>query len=80
MTVVAFKDCVPLGQPDPELIERIESILEEAKSGELRGIAYALVRTDGGQGVGWTGVDGTRHLLASGIMMLHHNYAARMQE
>lgn len=44
---------VPIKQPDLELIERLEQLLGEAKSGEMRSIAYSTVNLEGRVGSGW---------------------------
>lgn len=78
MSVVAFKGSIPPGQPNPDMVETLEGLLEQAKSGELRGIAYATIRTGDVTGTGWEGSDGSRHWLSSAILMLHHRYAAAL--
>lgn len=79
--VVAFDArVIPPGEADPYLVEILEKMLARAKSGDLRALGYACCYLDGSHGVGWAGADGTRHPLASGIMMLHGNYARSLVE
>lgn len=59
--------------PVPELIEDLEELLERAKSGELRAIAYALV-TEATLSTGWTGSAGTRWTLYAAAGILHQRY------
>jgi hypothetical protein len=63
------------GEPDPDIIAVLESLLERARQGHLTGLAYATVALDGAQGTGWSGVAGTRHPLGTAVMMLNHRYA-----
>lgn len=62
------------GQPSKNIIETLESLLDEARSGSLIGIAYATVRENGAQGTGWEGESGSRHTLGTAMMMLQHRY------
>lgn len=78
--VVAFKDSIPPNDPNPDLVETLEGLLARAKSGDLRGFAYATFSVGGGTGTGWDGSDGARHPIAAAIMMLHHRYAAALME
>lgn len=38
---------LPVGEPDPEMVERLEELLHEAKHGRLVGFAYASIMNDG---------------------------------
>lgn len=78
MSVVAFKNSIPPGQPNPDMVAEVERLLERAKSGELRGLAYATFATGDITGTGWVGSDGSRHPLSSAIAMLSHRYAAAL--
>ncbi len=42
---------------DPELINAIEKLLREAKSGEIRGLAYAINFNDGDTANGWVNIE-----------------------
>ena len=78
--VLAFRDSIPPGQPNQDLIDTLERLLAEAKSGDLRALAIATVREGNITGTGWDGSDGTRHPLSSAIMMLHSRYASALME
>lgn len=67
-------DILP-GEPSPDIIETVERLLEMAKSGHIRAIAYATIRESDVVGTGWDGTAGTRYSLGSAIMMLHSRYA-----
>lgn len=64
------------GAPSTGIIEDLERLLSEARSGRLVGLAYATANEDGKQGTGWAGEAGSRHPLGTAIMMLNHRYAA----
>lgn len=68
------------GEPEPGVVEALEYLLERAKRGDLTAVAYATVALSGAQATGWAGGSGTRHPLASTIMMLNHRYAAGLLE
>lgn len=74
MTVVAFKNSIPPGEANPDMVAVIEDLLDRAKSGELRGLAYATFASGDITGTGWEGSDGSRHPLSSAIAMLQHRY------
>lgn len=61
-------------EADSEIISKLEELLEMAKSGELRGVAYATVRRNNILGTGWIGTAGTRHPLSGAIGMLNTRY------
>jgi hypothetical protein len=62
------------GEPSAELVETLEYLLKDAKSGELVALGYATVRNGKVKGTGWDGMAGTRDTLGSAINMLHHRY------
>lgn len=78
--VVAFKDTVILGEANPEIVETLERLLEEAKSGELRGIAYASCKVGDVTATGWNGSDGSRHPLSTAIAVLNSRYSRALYE
>ncbi len=69
-------------EPCDDLIATLEFLLAEAKSGNLRAIAYATVR--GAKcdetGTGWDGGHGTRMPLAGSVMMLGDRYAEALRK
>ena len=75
-------DTVLPNEADPYLIETLQQLLEHAKSGELRGVAYATVygRDNGSVGTGWSGGAGTQHVLSTGVSMLQIEYTRSMME
>lgn len=80
MSVVPFKDSIPPGEPNLDMVEELERLLSEARSGELRGIAYATFKMGGSTGTGWSGSDGSRLPLGAAIMMLHSRYGEALRE
>lgn len=79
-TVVAFRDTVLVGEPNPEIVETLERLLEEAMSGELRGIAYAACKVGDVTATGWNGSDGSRHPLSTAIAVLNSRYSRALYE
>lgn len=76
------KLAIPTGtEPVADLVATLEFLLAEAKSGNLRAIAYATVR--GAKcdetGTGWSGGHGTRMPLAGSVLMLHDRYAEALR-
>jgi hypothetical protein len=67
-------------EPVDGVIEDLERLLAEAKAGTLVAFAYVSVKRDEVLGTGWAGGHGTRHLLGSGVGMLHHRYTACLLE
>lgn len=74
--ILKFSDAILPNEANPGLVETLEILLGQAKSGELRAMAYATVRTNNVRGTGWDGSDGTRDALSGAIMMLHSRYAS----
>jgi hypothetical protein len=80
--VVGLRGVVPVGEPVAEVVEALEGLLERARSGRLRAVAYVTVGADGAVGTAWSlppelghvsrGVEG--HALASGILSLGWRY------
>jgi len=73
--VFAFKDCIPPGVPDPDLVGVLSDLLGRAQSGDLRAVVYGAVSSDGALLTNWCGADGTRDKLASTILILNARYA-----
>lgn len=79
---------VPLGviantkntEPDHELICLVESLLERAKSGELRALAYVTLTSEGCIGTGWEGVSGSRWPIGTGVGLLQKRYMDALLE
>lgn len=68
------------GQPDEALVALLERLLEDARSGDLRAIAYATVRAGGAVGTGWDGGRGTRDPLSTAISILGVRYPLAVLE
>ena len=71
--VAIYGNTVP-GEPNQDMIDDLDRMLGEAKSGELQAIAYCTVR-DGHKSTGWVGNSGTSDSIAAAIAMLSHRYA-----
>jgi hypothetical protein len=78
MSVVPFGDSILPGEANPALVAELERLLSEARSGDLRAIAYGSVRAGNVLGTGWVGSDGTRNPVATVILMLHSRYASAL--
>ena len=73
--VVRFKGETLPGEPVEEVIETLESLLEAARSGDIRAFAFAIVR-ENILATGWDGAEGTRYAVGSAVAMLSHRYIA----
>jgi hypothetical protein len=65
----------PLDEPDPSVIECLEGLLAEARLGQIRAFAFALV--DGGERIktNWCSrTYGTRFYLAGAVALLSFEY------
>ena len=62
--------------PNPEVIARIEAILERAKSGELQAFAMVSVLQSQHNGTEWCAADGWFHEIVSGLSVLTHRFIA----
>jgi hypothetical protein len=71
--------CIP-DAPFEDLVEELRKLLADAESGDLRGIVYAAVRSDGIKRTGWAAAAGTRDALATALMVLQHRYVIDLQE
>jgi hypothetical protein len=65
--------------PFPALVEELERLLAEAKSGTLRAAAWAIVRTDGMSpdaevATGWAQAGSTNFALSAAIARLTHRW------
>lgn len=78
--IVAFKDSIPPGEVNEDMVATLESLLARAKSGDLRGFAYATFSIGDITGTGWEGSDGSRHPLSSAISILQQRYTRALME
>ena len=71
MAVISFKGGTPIAPdaPSQDVIEVLETLLERAKAGRIRGIAYAYAETDN-VGNGWAGAPGAYHPMSTAIFGL----------
>jgi hypothetical protein len=67
------------GEPNGDLVQTLEGLLEDARSGKLRALAYCTVRNTDLIGTGWDGSSGTRYPLGSAILILQSRYANGLQ-
>lgn len=72
----------PANEVNDRLVEHLETMLAQAKSGQLVGAAYAGVYADGSGRTGWERPSGLimHDALAAGIMHLQYRYAKAMVE
>jgi hypothetical protein len=57
-----------------EIVEILEAMLEEAKSGHLTGLAYAYSTREGQCLTGWESMAGHENTMAVAIMQLFYRY------
>lgn len=74
--VFSIGGATPPGQPVEDIVELLERLLEEAKAGDIRGIAYAISLNNGCKATGWEEADGSRDPLCTAIGILQHRYLA----
>ena len=72
--VVAIHGGTNPQEPVADIVADVEKLLERARSGELRALAYATWGAGDIKGTGWAGDAGTRASLAMVIGMLNHRY------
>jgi hypothetical protein len=84
--VFALRGATPPGEPVGCVVELLEGLLAQARSGELRALAYAAVRRDGTVASGWQKPDapgdGPAHMpeshgLHSAVATLAWRFTAR---
>lgn len=72
--VVKIKDEITMlpGEPDPEIIKSLEWLLENARKGLLRGLAYATVCSNGALTNGYDASPGrNQYLMMASVSALH---------
>lgn len=69
--VVSLKDGALLGAlaPDPDIVARLEALLEEAKAGEVKTLLYVVIRPCENIKHGYVGCH-SRHLCVAGAAYL----------
>jgi hypothetical protein len=75
---VATKPTLPV---DDDLIAGLEALLSLARKGDIQGIAYITVRTNGAGhyetvGTGWRGHQGGSHIILGGLQVLNQRILA----
>ena len=73
--VVAFQGNIIPGEANPDIVDELERLLDEARSGELQAIAYCTVSGDA-KGTGWPGNAGKSDALGVAVAMLSWRYIA----
>lgn len=68
-----------VAKPDEELIETLETILTDARSGQLRAFAYVLIDRDRGITTGWNG-HADDHDMTAGVNLLAFRYMKAGQD
>jgi hypothetical protein len=63
-------------EPVPEVVDELKLLLKEAKSGVLRGFAYAGATTKAGGAMrtGWKYADGHEYVLSAAMLTLHARF------
>ena len=59
--------------PDQNVIEKLEDLLEMAKTGEIQSIAFAMVMSDMRTGNGWSGMGKNNTGMLGEIMILERD-------
>lgn len=77
--VISLKGGPLPGKPNPDIIASLERLLEQAKAGDLIGLAYATVRTNDVSASGWDGMS-CRNSLGMAISYLQHRYVVACME
>lgn len=73
--VKSFKGATPLGQPDPNVVAKLEELLDEAKSGMLRGILFGVTRGNNTLHQGWVHAEGEGHRMSTSLIRLNAMWA-----
>lgn len=66
--------------PDQEIIDKLDELLDRAKRGELTGIAYAMVRPNGAVGTGWVGENCSSNDMLGAVAALQVRYVRSWEE
>ena len=74
--VVGLRGDVTPGTQVTDVVAELETLLMQAKSGEIRGLAFCVTKVNSRIVTGWAGEGGTMPELLSGIGMLQHRFCA----
>ena len=77
--IIPLQGSIIPGQPNPDIVEELESLLAAARSGDLLAFAFCTVYADE-KGSGWAGNGGTRDSIHAAIAMLHHRFTSAQME
>ncbi len=77
--VTAFGNKTLDDEPVEEIVERLEGLLEQAKSGKIRGLAFAVTHANS-KATGWNGDAGVADGICVAIMLLDRRYREYMAE
>lgn len=73
--VIGLRGAVPLGagiEPNAELVEFIDKLMQDALAGRMQGIAVVEIDTIGSVTTHWCAAGVDRHFMLSGASMLQH--------
>lgn len=62
------------GRINPQLVKTLEDLLEQARSGQILSMGFALVRPGDVVASGWERLDGHNHSISAAINLLAHRY------
>lgn len=72
---------VPIKRPDPALIEQLENLLSQAKTGELTGLVYVSVWQGNGVNSGWAGLySGLSRTILGELAVLNYEIVRNISE
>jgi hypothetical protein len=77
--IKAIHGAIIKGQPDPEIVSLLERLLEKAKSGDIRALAYATHDGDDLVMFGWEHGSFFHHMVASVSMLNHAVISSRLE-
>ena len=77
--IKAIHGAVIKGQPDPEIIAMLERLLERAKSGDIRAMAYTTHDGDDLASFGWECGAFFHHLVAACALLNHGILSSRIE-
>lgn len=81
--VVGLRGAIPLEaskEPDADVVKFIDALMQEALSGQLRGIAIVTIDTIGSISTDWSAHGVERHLMLAGASILNHRICAMCAE
>ena len=65
------------GDPDPDLVDMLEGLLERARSGHVTGLAFAALESTGAVEAGWKSRE-PGYALAAAVGLLNAEYFASL--